>query len=83
MSSVVPDKRPNIVVMLTDDHGQWALGCYGNREVRSPTIDWLARTGIRMENAYCITPVCSPARATFWTGLLPSQHGIHDYLGKG
>lgn len=73
-------RRPNIVVFLTDDHGQWANGCYGNREVRTPSIDWLASHGVRMANAMTPTPVCSPARATFWTGLAPSQHGIHDYL---
>lgn len=73
-------ERPNILVVLTDDHAQWALGCYGNREVRSPTMDWLARRGVRMANAMTEGPVCSPARASFWTGRLPSQHGIHDYL---
>jgi arylsulfatase A-like enzyme len=77
------EKRPNIVVVLTDDHGQWATGCYGNREVQTPAMDWLAATGIRMANAMTVTPVCSPARATFWTGLYPSQHGIHDYIGGG
>ena len=73
-------QRPNIVVFLTDDHGQWANGCYGNAEIRTPSIDWLASHGVRMANAMTPTPVCSPARATFWTGLYPSQHGIHDYL---
>ncbi|MHB1782877.1 MAG: sulfatase family protein [Acidimicrobiales bacterium] len=72
--------RPNIVVALTDDHAQWALGCSGNREIRTPTMDYLARTGVRLANAFCPTPVCSPARASFWTGKIPSQHGVHDYL---
>jgi len=75
--------RPNILVLLTDDHAQWALGCYGNREVRSPSMDWLSNHGIRMANAMTECPVCSPARASFWTGLLPGQHGIHDYLAPG
>ncbi len=74
---------PNIVVMMSDDHGQWASGCYGNSELRTPSLDWLAGTGVRMENAMTVTPVCSPARATFWTGRYPSQHGIHDYLAPG
>jgi len=74
--------RPNILVVLTDDHAQWALGCYGNREIRSPTMDWLAGRGVRMANAMTEGPVCSPARASFWTGRLPSQHGIHDFLGS-
>ncbi len=74
--------RPNIIVMLTDDHGQWALGCCGNSEVRSPNMDRLASTGVVMENAYTPLPVCSPGRASFFTGRFPSQHGIHDYLSK-
>lgn len=71
---------PNILVVMTDDHGRWAAGCYGNREVRTPTMDYLAETGVRFANAFTPTPVCSPARASFFTGRLPSQHGIHDYL---
>ena len=72
--------RPNMLVVLTDDHGQWATGCYGNQEVHSPNMDWLAAHGVRMANAMTECPVCSPARASFWTGRMPSQHGIHDYL---
>lgn len=75
-------KQPNIVVFLTDDHAEWALGCSGNSEIRSASIDHLARTGVRMRNAFTVTPVCSPARASFWTGLLPSQHGVHDFLAE-
>lgn len=71
---------PNILVVMTDDHGQWAAGCYGNGELRTPTMDYLAETGVRFANAFTPTPVCSPARASFFTGRLPSQHGIHDYL---
>ncbi|MHB1613324.1 MAG: sulfatase-like hydrolase/transferase [Actinomycetes bacterium] len=74
---------PNILVVLTDDHAQWAVGCYGSRELRTPTLDYLASTGVRMANAFTPSPVCSPARASFWTGRLPSQHGVHDYLAEG
>lgn len=74
--------RPNILVVMIDDHGQWATGCYGNRELHTPTLDYLARTGTRFANAFTPTPVCSPARASFFTGRLPSQHGIHDYLAE-
>jgi len=72
--------RPNIIVFMTDDHAQWALGCYGNPDVQTPTLDYLAEDGIKMTNAYTPSPVCSPARASFMTGLYPSQHGVHDYL---
>lgn len=73
----------NIVLFLTDDHGQWALPAYGNRELRTPGLDWLARTGVVMENAFTPTPVCSPARACLMSGRLASQHGLHDYIATG
>ncbi|MCU1441671.1 MAG: arylsulfatase family protein [Rhodoglobus sp.] len=72
--------HPNVVVFLTDDHAQWALGAYGNSEVRTPTLDYLAKTGVQFDNGFTPIPVCSPARASFWTGRMPSQHGMHDYL---
>ena len=46
-------KRPNIVFVLADDHGAWATGCYGNTEVKTPTLDRLAKEGIMYNNFYC------------------------------
>lgn len=74
--------QPNIVVFLSDDHAQWAAATYGNREIHTPTLDYLARTGVQFENAFTNSPVCSPARASFFTGRIPSQHGVHDYLAN-
>ena len=73
---------PNIVVFFSDDHAQWALPCYGNSEIIAPNITHLAETGAVIRNAFTPCPVCSPARASFWTGLYPSQHGIHDHLAE-
>lgn len=73
-------RRPNVVFILSDDQGPWAAGCYGNDEIRTPNIDRLAATGTRFDNFFCATPVCSPSRATYLTGRIPSQHGIHEYL---
>jgi len=78
--SPTPPRRPNILVFLTDDHGQWAQHAYGNMELRTPNMDRLAAMGTRMTQAFTTTPVCSPARASFFTGRMPSQHGIHDWL---
>ncbi|NQU97197.1 MAG: sulfatase-like hydrolase/transferase [Chloroflexi bacterium] len=75
----MPD-RPNILVFLTDDHGQWASSAYGNSEIHSPTMQFLADSGARMAHAFTPCPVCSPARASFFTGCIPSAHGIHDYI---
>jgi arylsulfatase A-like enzyme len=73
--------RPvNVVFILTDDHGQWAMGCYGNRELRTPVLDRVAAEGARLTRAFAATPVCSPSRATFFTGKMPCQHGIQDWI---
>jgi choline-sulfatase len=75
--------RPNIVFILTDDQGAWANGCYGNSEIRTPNIDRLAAGGLRFENFFCSTPVCSPSRANFLTGKIASAHGVHDWIREG
>lgn len=74
-------KRPNIVLILTDNQAPWSIGCYGNPDIRTPHIDGLANAGVRFDNAFCVNPVCSPNRATALTGLIPSQHGVHSWLG--
>ena len=78
--TAAPPVRPNILVFLTDDHGQWAQRCYGNSELITPNLDRLAARGVRMRQTFTTCPVCSPARASFFTGRMPSQHGIHDWL---
>lgn len=75
-----PSRRMNLIFILTDNQGAWTLGSYGNKDIRTPHIDRLAREGIRFTRALSSNPVCSPTRATFLTGLLPSQHGVHSFL---
>ena len=75
--------KTNILFILTDDHGAWALGCAGNQELHTPNLDRIAREGMRFDNCFCTSPVCSPARASIFTGKIPSQHGVHDWLAKG
>ena len=76
-------RYPNIVLVLTDDQGPWAMGCAGNPESRTPNLDRLAATGVRFDNWFCTSPVCSPARASLLTGRIPSSHGVHDWLRGG
>lgn len=76
-------ERPNVVFILTDDQGPWAAGCYGNDEIRTPNLDRIAATGVRFDNYFVAIPVCSPSRATFMTGRMPSQHGVHDWIRGG
>jgi len=75
-------KPPNVVFILTDNHGAWTLGCYGNKDIRTPNIDQLAAEGMLFTRAMSSNPVCSPTRATYLTGLLPSQHGVHSFLDR-
>ena len=77
--AAAPD-RPNVVLIMTDNHGAWTLGCYGNRDIRTPHIDRLAREGTLFTRCYSSNPVCSPTRATWLTGLMPSQHGVHCFI---
>ena len=73
-------RRPNLVAIVTDDQGQWAVGAYGNREIHTPNLDRIAREGMLFTRAFTNTPVCSPSRATYFTGLYPTEVGITDYL---
>lgn len=76
-------KRPNILCVLTDDQGAWAMGCSGTPYIQTPTLDRLADNGVRFDNCFCTSPVCSPARVSIFTGKIPSQHGVHDWLATG
>jgi arylsulfatase A-like enzyme len=79
MASRDPD-RPNVLFIVSDDQGPWALGAAGNAEIRTPTLDALAAGGTRLSNFFCTSPVCSPARASLFTGQIPSRHGVHDWI---
>lgn len=82
MASMDPG-RPNIVFILSDDQGEWALGSSGNSEIITPNLDRLAAEGMRFDHFFCVSPVCSPARASLLTGRIPSQHGVHDWIREG
>jgi arylsulfatase A-like enzyme len=83
MASAAQEMRPNIILIMTDNHGAWSLGCYGNQDIKTPHIDRLAGEGVLFSHCYANNAVCSPTRASFLTGLMPCQHGVHRYLGAG
>ncbi len=70
----------NVVFFLTDDHGFWASSPYGCADLHTPNLQRLADGGARFTRAFSCTPVCSPSRMTYMTGLIPSQHGVQDWL---
>ena len=74
--------RPNVLLIFTDDHAQWAVGAYGNEDVRTPNIDRLAAEGMRFTQGFT-KPVCSPSRAMLLTGLYSHRLGIPDYIPFG
>ncbi|MCB0629178.1 MAG: sulfatase [Lewinella sp.] len=67
--------RPNIVLIVSDDHGMDDAGCYGNTKIKTPNLDALAAEGIRFSRAYCTTPSCSASRSVILTGLHNHANG--------
>ncbi len=60
--------RPNVLLLMSDNHSWNHLGCYGDPVVKTPNIDHLAQQGVRFTNAFCAAPSCTPARASMLTG---------------
>ena len=69
--------RPNIILIISDDHGTDALGCYGNPVIKTPNMDQLASEGVRFSNAFCTTSSCSPSRSVILTGLHNHANGMY------
>src|SRR5262245_7432925 len=64
-------KRPNILIVLSDDHSSAHVGCYGNADIRTPNLDRFAGEGMRFKRAYVTTPQCVPSRASIMAGRSP------------
>jgi len=78
--------RPNLLVILSDQHGRPFSSCYGHPHVRTPNLDRLAARGLRFDNAYCNSPLCVPSRSALMTGKRVSTLGVWDnntILGSG
>jgi choline-sulfatase len=67
--------RPNVLVIMTDEHNASVLGCYGNKIVRTPNMDRLASHGVLFEAAYTNSPLCVPSRLSFTSGKYVSRVG--------
>lgn len=67
--------KPNVLIILTDQHRADLMSCAGRNLVPTPNLDRLALNGVRFENAYCPAPSCVPARMSLLTGLYPRHHG--------
>lgn len=73
------DKPLNILVVLTDDQGRWAMP-HRMPELKMPNLETFLDDALELDQFYCASPVCSPARASLLTGRMPSAHGVHDWL---
>jgi arylsulfatase A-like enzyme len=72
------NKRPNIIVIFSDDHAYQAIGAYGNKLVQTPNIDRIARQGALLENNFVTNSICGPSRATLLTGKYSHKNGYYD-----
>jgi arylsulfatase A-like enzyme len=76
--------RPNILFIMTDDHTSQAVGAYGGRLAKlnpTPTLDELAREGMRFDRVYCNNSICTPSRASILTGQYSQRNGVIDLDG--
>ena len=78
----VPNDRPNIVFLLTDDQARITIGAYGNPDVQTPNMDQLARDGVIFDRHYVTTGICMASRANIMTGLLEFRTGCNFTRGK-
>ncbi len=75
-------ERPNIVLIMSDQHNASVMGCAGNPIVQTPNLDALAHVGIRFTNTDCPYPLCAPSRAGFMAAQYPGDIGVYDNSGS-
>ncbi len=71
----MPPRRPNVLVVMTDEQKATAIRLYGNPDLQTPTLERLAAQGILYSYAFCPHPLCVPSRVSFWTGRYPHSTG--------
>ena len=71
-------ERPNILWLISEDTSP-DFGCYGNTLVRTPNVDRLAAEGMRFTHSFATSPVCSPSRSAFCTGMYQTTIGAHQH----
>jgi len=86
LSTMAADRRPNVLLIVADDHSADVIGAYGNKKAQTPNIDRLAAEGVRFDRAYCNAPICTASRQSFLTGRYPHAVGVtllHHVLDDG
>ena len=77
-----PARRPNFIMILIDDMGWGDFSCFGNKDAKTPQIDRLAAEGLRFEQFYVASPICSPSRVGLSTGQYPQRWRITSFLNN-
>lgn len=75
--SIKEHKKPNVIVIFTDDQGYQDVGCFGSPDIKTPHLDKMAEEGIKLTSFYAAQAVCSASRAGLLTGCYPNRLGIH------
>jgi arylsulfatase A-like enzyme len=76
ITSQAADERPNILFIMSDDHGYQALSCYGSRVNQTPNLDRIAQEGMRFDRCYVTNSICGPCRAVILTGKYSHLNGF-------
>ena len=82
ISLIAADRKPNVIIIYTDDQGSVGLNSYGSKDLVTPNMDGLAKRGVRFTQFYAAAPVCSPSRAGLLTGRYPVRAGMPGNAGS-
>ena len=82
VAAYADEDRPNIMWVTSEDNSYHWVGCYGNKDAKTPNIDKLAADGIRYKYAYCNAPVCAVARNTLILGRYACSTGTHNMRSR-
>lgn len=74
------EKKPNFIIIFTDDQGYNDLGCFGSKTISTPNIDRMAKEGRKFTNFLVASSVCTPSRAALLTGCYPKRVGLHQHV---
>lgn len=83
LADLSAEKKPNVIIIYTDDQGTIDANCYGADDLFTPNIDKLAETGVKFTQFYAAAAICSPSRAALLTGKTPLGAGLPDNSPKG
>ena len=83
LATAATEKRPNILIFLSDDVGWAEYGFQGNKDIPTPNIDSIAKNGVRFTQGYVAATYCSPSRAGLMTGRYPTRTGVPNGVFVG